>query len=470
MTVGATAYDAVVYPSTVFPSTHPDRLASIARLHGLDAPPIATARVLEIGGGDGINTIAMAAAYPDARFLSFDLSETAAARGARIVQATGVRNIQVGAGDVCDAAAHLDQQFDYIIVHGVYAWVPAPVREAIMVLIGRVLSPTGVAMVSYNALPGGHLRRVIRDMALHHVGHIADPTARMAAAKPLLAAFATPRAEDNEIMRALRDVARPIAEKHLAVLYHDELGEVFEPQSLSAVAAAAAAQGLGFLNDTNTLMMRTGFPGNDLSEDAVIAAAQAWDYETVLFFRSTLLVRAGRAPRRSPDLAGITSLWMASLAERRDGAHFVCNGEEFEIGDDALAEALARMGQVWPQRVRVADMIAGEDRLAALFQLYLKDIVTFHVAPLPGARAPGAWPQASALARHQVASGAKAVFTLDHRVIAFTDPAARAFVALLDGSRDRAALEAAWAESGYADQIVVGPALEQLANGALLIA
>ena len=69
------AYDVMAYPSGVFATTHPDHLATIARLHGLNPPPPETARVLEIGGGDGMNLIAMAAAYPDARFRSFDLAD-----------------------------------------------------------------------------------------------------------------------------------------------------------------------------------------------------------------------------------------------------------------------------------------------------------------------------------------------------------------------------------------------------------
>jgi len=43
-----TPYDTVAYPSMVFEQSHPQRTRMIARLHGVDAPPVETARILEI--------------------------------------------------------------------------------------------------------------------------------------------------------------------------------------------------------------------------------------------------------------------------------------------------------------------------------------------------------------------------------------------------------------------------------------
>jgi SAM-dependent methyltransferase len=40
--------------------------------------------------------------------------------------------------------------FDYVICHGVYSWVPAPLRETILRICRENLSPRGVALISYN--------------------------------------------------------------------------------------------------------------------------------------------------------------------------------------------------------------------------------------------------------------------------------------------------------------------------------
>ena len=44
-----TAYDIVEYPDQWYAQTHPDRLASIATLHGMNPPPPEQCRVLELG-------------------------------------------------------------------------------------------------------------------------------------------------------------------------------------------------------------------------------------------------------------------------------------------------------------------------------------------------------------------------------------------------------------------------------------
>ena len=66
----ATSYDAVEYPASSYPTTHPSHLAALAALHGLSAPDPQTCRVLEIAGGDGINLAAMAAGLPQAHLFS----------------------------------------------------------------------------------------------------------------------------------------------------------------------------------------------------------------------------------------------------------------------------------------------------------------------------------------------------------------------------------------------------------------
>ena len=68
------AYDDVPYGAGSHPSTHPDRLATVAALFGASPPPIATARVLELGCARGGNLIPMAVAAPDAQFVGVDLS------------------------------------------------------------------------------------------------------------------------------------------------------------------------------------------------------------------------------------------------------------------------------------------------------------------------------------------------------------------------------------------------------------
>src|SRR5205814_7202869 len=77
----ATSYDEVPYESHAYFEAHPDRLAVVATLFGMAPPPVATARVLELGCASGGNLIPMALALPEARFVGVDLSARQVADG-----------------------------------------------------------------------------------------------------------------------------------------------------------------------------------------------------------------------------------------------------------------------------------------------------------------------------------------------------------------------------------------------------
>src|SRR5438094_55973 len=138
------SYDQVPYPSFAFPFTHPSRLAALARLAGLDAPPLEQCRVLELGCARGGNVIPMAAQLPHARFLGIDLSPVQIDAANQTIRALGLANIELRRMDILDVTATTGE-FDYIIAHGVWSWVPPVVREKILAILAQNLAPDGIA-------------------------------------------------------------------------------------------------------------------------------------------------------------------------------------------------------------------------------------------------------------------------------------------------------------------------------------
>src|SRR3954471_17103755 len=139
-----TAYDDVPYPSTPFPQTHPDRLATLATLFGMRPASVERCRVLELGCGDGGNLIPMALVLPESDFLGVDLAGEPIARGRSTIDALGLRNIEMRQDDLRAFANGADagqEQFDFIIAHGVYSWVPEDVRDALLHICRRRLAP-----------------------------------------------------------------------------------------------------------------------------------------------------------------------------------------------------------------------------------------------------------------------------------------------------------------------------------------
>src|SRR5664279_2121038 len=147
-------YDATPYTSYAFPESAPGQLAAIAHLFGLDAPELATARVLEIGCAAGGNVLPFAVAHPGAHVVGIDLSQVQIDQGRSFVEALGLGNLQLLAGDIAQMELGALGQFDFIICHGVYSWVPAHVQQAVLSAFHRLLAPNGVAYLSYNVYPG----------------------------------------------------------------------------------------------------------------------------------------------------------------------------------------------------------------------------------------------------------------------------------------------------------------------------
>src|ERR1044072_7573617 len=93
-------YGEVRYSNFPYAQTHPDRLGTVAILHGLEPPDPFHARVLEVGCGAGGNLMEMAAATPGIRALGVDLAAVAIEDGRAVVEAVGLENIGLRQADV----------------------------------------------------------------------------------------------------------------------------------------------------------------------------------------------------------------------------------------------------------------------------------------------------------------------------------------------------------------------------------
>lgn len=470
----ATLYDEISYPSAVFTQTHPDRLATMARLAGLSPPSADTARVLDIGAGDGMNLLALAVACPQARFTGFDLAQTAIQRGRRRIAAAGAANIRLEQLDILDAADTLEGPFDYIVAHGIYAWVPADVRKATMALIGRMLAPDGVAFVSYNTLPGGHFRMAVRDLMRHFIPDGANPATALRTAREVLGQFTGPQPGDGPAMTAYRHQAARTLEQPDGLLFHDELSGQYHPQLHSQVAAEAKQAGLIFLADSGRGRLDDGFLPEGVAAEAdvqaqIVRLAQERDFMELRYFRRSLFVRAEAEPRRTLDPIAIRGLW-ASAHCARDGDDW--RGEEgglFAVKDPALTATLDRLADARPGRLAVAELGLDDDRFRSLLHLFDLGAIGLHGGPAPFATSPPERPALSPLARALIDEGLDTVCTLDHSTLRIEDPTLRRFFAGLDGSHDGKGMETLAAQSGFSDPAQWRGALEIALRKALIM-
>ena len=242
-------YNEVLYPSAVFPQTHPDRLAVMATLFGMSPAPVERCRVLELGCGDGWNLITMAHGLPGSEFTGIDLAAKPIARGTALAAELGLRNLSLREMDVADAADL--GEFDYIIAHGLYSWVPQHVREKVMALCGRSLAADGVAYLSYNAYPGNHARDLVRGMMRYHTADFADPQQKIAQARGLVKFLSDSRAPRGLYHEVLAHQLERLAKYSDSAFFHDDLSSINQPFYFHEFMAGAAANGLQFLAEAD---------------------------------------------------------------------------------------------------------------------------------------------------------------------------------------------------------------------------
>ncbi|MFT5430686.1 MAG: SAM-dependent methyltransferase, partial [Myxococcota bacterium] len=230
-------YEAQPYGGQAYRATHPDRLAAVARLVGIDAPDVATARILEIGCGDGFNLVAMADGLPDARLVGVDLSDEILAPGRRCAEAVGLDNLELVAGGLPDLPVPTGE-FDYVIAHGVYSWLPPDVLETAMDQIARALAPNGLAYVSFNAYPGWHLRMLAREMMRMEVRVDDERSAaeQVGRAQALLDYVSEELGENGHHALVLKYAASQLKGRSETYLFHDYLAPFNTPMTFTEFA------------------------------------------------------------------------------------------------------------------------------------------------------------------------------------------------------------------------------------------
>ncbi len=448
----AANYDAIAYEALPYPMSHPDNVAAVATMFGLAPPPIERARVLEVGCNDGANLLPMAAALPEATFTGCDIAPGAVRAATAGAQALGLANIRFLEADL----AILDGgPWDYVIAHGVYSWVPAPVRDALLALIGRSLAPGGLAFVSYNTYPGGYVRRSAWEALRWHVRDAPERADKLREARALAALMAGAGPTHEAADASVRNEFARIANEADSPLYHDTLAEPNEPVWFHAFADHVHAHGLGYVAEAVPSMM-TG-AGLSRAVRQFLAAKGRLDREQYLDiarvrrFRQSILARHDEAERAQLVPARLATLRVsASMPLMRAASKDKWPGAAGADGP-ALRALLEALMAAAPCARPVAEVLAGVRAAPGgrapetlLLEAWMSGFAQLHVRGADAATTPGPRPRASRVARWQVAQR-EAVTNLRHETMRMVDPFARSLLALCDGQRDRRALAAALA-------------------------
>ena len=300
----------ISYGDLTFQDSHPGIISAIATVAGLTPPAVENCRVLELGCGTGFNSLAMSVSIPGGHFTGIDYSPAHIRRANEVATAIGAKNVEFHCISIDDFQS-APGSFDYIVAHGVYSWVPAATRDAILAIVRHSLSPHGLAYISYNTHPGWHLRSLVRDSLRYF------PNPRQSLDQ-LTHSFINP---DSAYARALRsewDDARQQPDYYLA---HEYLVPNCDPLYFHEFVSHAGRHQLQFTGEArffaNSFAQTEAVQGQLENAGAnLIQHEQHLDWLVGRYFRQTLLRHAGLPLIRTPDPQSILEMNIALNAEK----------------------------------------------------------------------------------------------------------------------------------------------------------
>ncbi|EYF02885.1 methyltransferase regulatory domain-containing protein [Chondromyces apiculatus] len=437
----------------------------MATLFGLSPAPPDRCRVLELGCGLGTNLLAMAVALPGSIFVGIDASARQIASGRAGVEALGLRNVALHAMDIRDVDARFGP-FDYVVCHGVYSWVPPDVQAAILTLCRALLAPMGVAYLSYNTLPGWHLRGALRDLMLREIPAQGTPEARLAAAREVLGLLGHAPSLDGA--RAwLHEELRLLARMSDAYLFHEHLAAENRAVYFRDFARAAAQAGLAYLGDAHLWTMMPDRFGEAAAQAiaqrsrGLVDTEQHLDYLDLRFFRRTLLCHREAPLDRALSWRRLSGLWLrAALTEERtaeqgdtdngtrgEASFSIGRGLSLSTTSAPLKAALSALAERYPAGMHFEALCAralaesgdarnaeAQDRLGRnLLGLVTRGEIAVDAWARPCTPAPGPRPATTALARLEAARGRDGCTTLLMERVA-VDAFDRALLTRMDGA------------------------------------
>ncbi len=502
-------YEHAPYQSHACLHSHPANLAAVAMLLGLSPPKVAGCRVLEVGSGTGSNLLPMAEDLRDAEFVGIDLSARQVEMSQAAADALHLGNVKFLKLDLMEATQELGQ-FDYIIAHGLYAWVPPPVRERLLQLCREHLLPEGLAYISYNTLPGWYFPQMLRDFFQFHGRDVGDdPAAEAEAAEEalkLLLEGISPKSPNtarvlHAYAREYQDHLGSLGPMRESALHHDILADINQPLYFRDFAAAAERHQLQFVAEANPDFLGFSEVPQRAQEmmrqsvGSVIEMEQYLDFLQMRMFRQSVLCHEGREVQRALSAQRLCGVHVASrlrpasarpdletpLLERFTGSGDVavtsnhpmskaalCALAQVRPGAVEFTELLRRARALLKQAPQEGDADGTCEDAQELMRLLLRvtsqrrDLVRLRAAPPRAVAARAGETLTGRLMARAQAAGSATVTNFYHETVTL-EPMARWAMQRLDGTRGRAELlaelyqmEAAGKIKIAADQIGLG--------------
>lgn len=451
MALPHTFIDELPYTSQAMSYTHPNHLATIARIFGMQAAQ--PQRILELACGDGSNILGIAQSLPQSECFAIDKSETKIIQARQVADKARLQNIRFKIMDILELDERIGT-FDYIIAHGVYSWSSNEVKQHILKLCKQLLSEKGIAYVSYDVSPASDSRRIVRQMLRYHSMGMNDPQQRLEQLHALFqfliaannegnTAYSLMLQEEYQIFQQL-----PQPESYLNYIDTDN-----EPVLFTEFMQRANQQELDYLGDAFIKMMLPQNLSADIQqtlaafEQNILQQEQYMDFARNRRHRHTLLVHQGTTLDRHLDIHLIKDFYLCcdfQIKEVEGKLHFIHRHGAITTEDTAVQKIFALLSHHYPQTVTLDDLIAQSETqphhqiiYETIFSCCMQGIIELHLTPSAYTTQISDQPFASPLARAQIELGQTQVTNLRHEPVDINNALCLHLLPYLDGQHNQ---------------------------------
>ncbi len=476
----ARAYDRTPYPDFAFWATHPDHLGMFGRLFGIPTAPPERCRVLEIGCAVGGNLLPMAACLPGSHFVGVDLSGIQIARAVESAAAVGLGNVTFIHGDFREVSSRAGP-FDYIICHGVFAWVDQATQTALLAFMHERLAPDGVAFVSYNTYPGHHMVDMVRKVLSVHTSNAPDLVTKSEQSIAVMRFLhrMSKKVEGDWRTGFFEREIRQMQDVGLDLLEHDYCAPQSQPLYFRDFVQSCGEAGLAYLADSSPWGMYLENQAPEIVETLrplgdLVMQGQYLDFLQHTRYRETLICQSSAPLTRDVPAARVQEFHVGhalSAEPTLDGLReslpvqiLVAGRPPMTVSNPIIRLALHRLwhhGRWKPSFDQLADEVAQDldthgvlavdratlrERLSAqLLRAFFANAVRFTTRCPPLARTIPERPATGAYQRFMARVGRPGITSLSHEVFEAT-PMMYALLPHMDGTRDHVELQALFPE------------------------
>lgn len=284
-------------------------------------------RYLELGFGQGLS-LNIHAATCDGEFWGNDFNPSHVINAKAMAAASGA-NITILDDSFAELAARDDlHEFDVIALHGVWSWISAENREAILGIIRSKLALGGILYISYNTTPGWSSAIPMRHLMMQHFNKI-SPSGISVPAKINQAIAFTQQLVDagaaffNNAPTALSHFEQ-IKKEPCAYVAHELFNADWAPMPFSEMAAQLSNEKLSFVGDASISNLYSKTLLSPAIQNLLATISDPLFYQSVYDycvnqqFRKDVWIKGGNALTKLQKLQLLADMRFVLLFKRAD--------------------------------------------------------------------------------------------------------------------------------------------------------